>query len=97
MMTRLVNFVLRVTDLVEAEGRAARRALAELVVAGIVLALACTLGVLACISLAGAMALALWPHLPPPVTLGVVGIMLGLIAWATAQAGHRMARPSRSS
>lgn len=95
IMLPLVNLVLRFTDLLEAEGRAARRALAELVVAGVVLALACTLGVLACVAFACALALALWPVMPPPVALGVVGAALALAGWLTATAGRRMARPER--
>lgn len=95
IMTRIVNLVLRCTDLVEAEGRAARRALAELVVAGVVLALACTLGVLACAAFAGALALALWPLMAPQAALGIVGAVLALSAWLTATAGRRMARPDR--
>lgn len=94
-MFRLVNFILRFTDLVEAEGRAARRAVADLITASVVLAMAATLALLACIAFSGALALALWPVMPAPVALGLVGAVLGLSAWLVASSGRRMARPDR--
>ena len=94
-MLRLVNFILRFTDLVEAEGRAARRAVADLLAASVVLAMAGALGLLACLAFAGALVMALWPVMPAPVALGVVGAGLGLSAWLVASTGRRMARSDR--
>lgn len=94
-MLRLVNLILRCTDLIEAEGRAARRAVADLVAASVVLAMAGVLAVLACLAFAGALTMALWPVMPAPVALGVVGAALALSAWLVASSGRRMARPDR--
>lgn len=95
VLTRFVNIVLRITDLVEAEGRAARRAVAELVLAGVVLLMAGALGSLACVAFGGALAMALWPIMPPPVALGIVGGIMALAAFMAAGVGRRMARPER--
>jgi membrane protein implicated in regulation of membrane protease activity len=95
VLTRVVNLVLRITDLVEAEGRAARRAVAELVVAGVVLLMAGALGSMAFLAFSGALAMALWPIMPPPVALGIVGGIMALAAFLAAGIGRRMARPER--
>lgn len=73
----------------------ARRAVAELVLAGMVLLLGGALGILACGAIGAALVLSLWPVMPPPVALGITGGALALGAWLTASTGRRMARPDR--
>ncbi len=92
---RLINLVLRMTDLVEAEGRVFRASVTEFVIAALVFTLAGTLGVLACGAFAAALALALWDVMPPPAALMIVGMALALIGLLVGLAGRRLAMPDR--
>jgi len=94
-IARMVNMLLRVTDLVEAEGRVARAAVTELLVAAVVLALAGALAVLTAVALAGALALALSMVMPTSLALFIVAGVFGLLAWLTALVGRKLASPYR--
>lgn len=95
MINRAITLILRTTDLIEAEGRAARAAIAELVVAATILAVGAALLLLAVASLAGALALALCEAMSPASSLALAGLVVALFAVVAAMAGWRLAMPRR--
>ncbi|MFO0874930.1 MAG: hypothetical protein U0575_13300 [Phycisphaerales bacterium] len=94
-MGAIVNLLLRVTDLVEAEGRVARKAVGDVALGVAILVTACVLAGLACIAGAGALFFVLANVLPPAGALGIVGLVFALAGWAVAATGLRMVRPRR--
>ncbi len=88
-MGMIVNLILRVTDLLEAEGRVARVAAQEIAIGCAFLAAACALGVLASTAAAAALVVALWTVMPPAGALAIVAVMLGLATWAVASLAMR--------
>lgn len=94
-MGAIVNLLLRVTDLLEAEGRVARKAIGDIAIGVAVLTASCMLAALACLALAGAMVIGLASVMPLGWALAIVGALLALAAWAVASAGRGMVRPGR--
>lgn len=95
MIARLVKMVLHTVDRLEVRGRRLRSTLAELVIAGTMLSVGGALALLSCLTLAGALALVLWPHMPPPVTFGFVGVLIALASLLTTALGWRLANSGK--
>lgn len=86
-MEALIRFILRATDLLEAEGRAARQGLFRLAAAVLLVALAVAVLLAAVLTLMGALFLALWEALPAAGALAIVGgitLLVGLTCWVIA-------------
>ncbi len=92
-MGAIVNLLLRVTDLLEAEGRVARKAVGDIAIGVAVLTAACVLAALACLAFAAAMVIGLATVMPIGWALAIVGAVLALAAWVVAGAGRGMVRP----
>lgn len=92
-MRFLITLFLRVNDLVEAQGRAARRATLEIVIAFAVMLAAASLGVLTCIAAAGSLLFALSAVMPLPAALAFVACLLGLLTVIAAIVSVRFASP----
>lgn len=86
----LAQFVVRLADLVEAEGRAARRAIFRLGLA-LMAALVATAVVLTAIGFfLAALFLVLAPYLTPPGALGLLGAVLLMLAAGCLAGANRV-------
>lgn len=91
MMGLLVKLLLRATDLVEAEGRVARRAVGDLAVSLLLFATTAAVALLAMSVLAAAMLAALVEVMPWSAALACVGAALALVAVVVASIARRYA------
>lgn len=92
-MSALVSLLLRFTDLVEAEGRVARRAVAEMAAAFAVMLIAASLAVLTIIAAGGALFFALESVLSPGAALGIVAISFALLTVIATLVAARLSAP----
>lgn len=89
----LITLFLRVTDLVEAQGRVARRAAVEIAFAFAAMLAATGLAVLTCIAIAVATAWALSAVMPVAAAVAFVACLLGLFALVAGVVAMRLASP----
>ena len=89
----LITLFLRVTDLVEAQGRLARHAAVEIAFAFAAMLAATGLAILTCISIAVATAWALSAVMPVAAAIAFVACLLGLFSLAAGVIAMRLAAP----
>lgn len=89
----LITLLLRVSDLIQAQGRVARRALFEFAVALALIVTAGALAALTCAVAASALFVSLWSVMPPAAALVIVASMLGFLTLVTALIARRCATP----
>lgn len=92
-MRFLITLFLRVNDLVEAQGRVARRAAFDIVIAFAVMLTAAALGILTCSAAAGAVLVALQTVMPLAAALALVACMLAMLTVGAAIVSLRFATP----
>ncbi len=97
MIKTIVELVLRVTNLLEAEGRAARAGALQFVTAGAVMLIAALLALLGIIVLGAALFIGLVETMHPAWALVIVGVVFLLLAFGAGLAGKASIQTRKES